>query len=67
MLYEDKQVIEAFRIFSNLAVKGQGQKDDMRLYFGDDAIRGLVEQVETTEKHIIKSDKKYNNRHRIND
>jgi len=43
MKYEEKQVIEAFKIFSQLAAKGQGEKEDMRHYFTDDAVRGLVE------------------------
>ncbi len=44
MLYEQKQVIEAFKIYSTLAINGKAHKDDFRLYLADDSIRGLVDQ-----------------------
>lgn len=44
MLYEQEQVIQAFKIYSTLAINGKGYKDDLRLYIADDAIRGLINQ-----------------------
>lgn len=44
MLYEQKQVIEAFKIYSDLAMNGKAEKEDLRLYIADDYIRGLVNQ-----------------------
>ena len=44
MIYEQEQVIQAFKIYSTLAINGKGYKDDLRLYIADDTIRGLVNQ-----------------------
>jgi hypothetical protein len=44
MLYEQGQVLQAFKIYSTLAVNGKAYKDDFRLYLADDLIRGLVDQ-----------------------
>lgn len=44
MIYEQEQVTGAFKLFASLAVKGYGDKDELRLYLADDAVRGLVEQ-----------------------
>lgn len=44
MLYEQEQIIQAFKIYSLLAIKGKANKDDIRLYLADDYIRGLVDQ-----------------------
>ncbi|MEJ8552628.1 DUF6063 family protein [Tepidibacter sp. Z1-5] len=44
MIYNQEQVIQAFKIYSKLAVNGYGDTDELRLYLADDAIRGLVEQ-----------------------
>ncbi len=44
MLYEQDQVMQAFKIYSILAINGKGNKDDLRLYIADDSIRGLVDQ-----------------------
>ena len=44
MLYEQEKVIQAFKIYSTLAIEGKGYKDDLRLYIADDSIRGLVNQ-----------------------
>lgn len=44
MLYEQEQVIQAFRIYSSLAINGKGYKEDLRLYLADDIIKGLVNQ-----------------------
>lgn len=44
MLYEQEQVIQAFKIYSTLAINGKAYRDDFRLYLADDYIRGLVNQ-----------------------
>ena len=44
MLYEQEQVIQAFKIYSTLAINGKAFKEDLRLYLADDSIRGLVDQ-----------------------
>lgn len=44
MLYENSQVIKAFKIYSKLAVDGIVEKDEFRIYIVDDTIRGLVDQ-----------------------
>ncbi len=36
--------MQAFKIYSSLAIDGKGYKDDLRLYIADDTIRGLVNQ-----------------------
>lgn len=43
MLYDERQVTAAFRLYASLAVKGYGDKEALRLYLADDVIRGLVE------------------------
>lgn len=42
-LYNQEKVKEAFRIYSVLTVKGYAEQDDLRPYFVDDAVRGLVD------------------------
>ena len=44
MIYEQEQVVQAFKIYSTLAINGKANKDDLRLYIADDTIRGLVNQ-----------------------
>jgi hypothetical protein len=44
MLYEERQVRDAFRLYTALAVKGYGDKEALRLYLADDVVRGLVEE-----------------------
>jgi len=44
MLYEQEQIIQAFRLFAKLSMAGKGSEDELRLYFSDDQIRGLVDQ-----------------------
>jgi hypothetical protein len=44
LLYEEQQVIKAFKIYSDLAANGMGEKDELRQYLMDDKVRGLVEQ-----------------------
>lgn len=44
MTYEQEQVIQAFKMYSTLAINGKAYKDDLRLYIADDTIRGLVNQ-----------------------
>lgn len=44
MIYEQEQVIQAFKIYASLAISGKGQKDNFRLYLADDHIRGLVDR-----------------------
>lgn len=44
MLYEQEQVIQAFKIYSTLAINGKAYKDDFRLYLADDYIRGLTDR-----------------------
>lgn len=44
MIYEQTKVMEAFKIYSNLAVKGSVYKEDFRLYLVDDSVRGLVDE-----------------------
>lgn len=44
MIYEQEQIIQAFKIYSTLAINGKAYKDDLRLYIADDTIRGLVNQ-----------------------
>ncbi len=42
MLYRQEEILEAFKIYSTLAIDGKAYKDDIRLYIADDSIRGLV-------------------------
>lgn len=44
MAYEEEQIMKAFRIYSILAAKGVGEKDELRSYLVDDRIRGLVDR-----------------------
>lgn len=44
MLYEQQQVMGAFRLYATLAAKGHGDKEEMRLYLADDVVRGLVNE-----------------------
>ena len=43
MIYEQEQIIQPFKIYSTLAIDGKVYKEDVRLYFADDSIRGLVD------------------------
>lgn len=42
--YSNEQVIQSFKLYSTLAMKGYGEKEDLRLYMSDDVIRGIVDQ-----------------------
>ncbi|HDK7156407.1 TPA: non-ribosomal peptide synthetase module [Clostridium botulinum] len=42
--YNNEQVIQAFKVYSILSMKGYGEKEELRLYISDDMIRGLVDQ-----------------------
>lgn len=42
--YSNEQVMQSFKLYSVLAMKGYGEKEELRLYMADDIIRGLVEQ-----------------------
>lgn len=44
MLYDERQVMEAFRLYATLAVKGYSDKEALRIYLADDVVRGLVEE-----------------------
>lgn len=44
MMYHHEQVIQAFNLYSKLSIQGYGEKDELRLYLADDAVRGLVDQ-----------------------
>ncbi|MEN6328304.1 MAG: DUF6063 family protein [Syntrophomonas sp.] len=44
MLYEPEQVMGAFKLYACLAVKGCGDREQLRLYLADDVVRGLVDQ-----------------------
>lgn len=44
MLYEQEQIMQAFRLFAKLSRDGKGSEEELRLYFSDDQIRGLVDQ-----------------------
>lgn len=39
MLYDERQVVEAFRLYARLALKGYGDKETLRLYLADDVVR----------------------------
>jgi hypothetical protein len=43
MIYDERQVREAFKLYASLALKGYGDKEELRLYLADDSVRGLVE------------------------
>ncbi|MBB5172364.1 DUF6063 family protein [Texcoconibacillus texcoconensis] len=43
MRYDQEQVTQAFAIFSRLAAHGETHEDDLRTYFGDDAVRGVLD------------------------
>jgi hypothetical protein len=42
--YNNEQVIQAFKLYSILSMKGYGEKEELRLYIADEMIRGLVDQ-----------------------
>ncbi len=44
MYYDEQQIMKAFKIYSQLAAAGSGEKADLREYFVDDQIRGLVDR-----------------------
>lgn len=44
MFYRPEQVREAFKIYIRLAERGCGEREDMRLYFADEEVRGLVDE-----------------------
>ncbi|NLL20042.1 MAG: non-ribosomal peptide synthetase module, partial [Clostridia bacterium] len=44
MMYTQEQVLQAFSIFSLLARQGYVDKDEVRWYLADDALRGLVDR-----------------------
>ncbi|MDP4142992.1 MAG: DUF6063 family protein [Bacillota bacterium] len=44
MNYSNEQVMQAFKLYSSLSIKGYGEKEEMRLYLADEIIRGLVDQ-----------------------
>lgn len=44
MQYEEQLIIQAFKIYSSLAAKGIGEKDEIRQYLVDDRVRGLVDR-----------------------
>jgi hypothetical protein len=44
ILYNNEQVIQAFKLYSILSMKGYGEKEELRLYLADELVRGLVDQ-----------------------
>ncbi|ADL53313.1 DUF6063 family protein [Clostridium cellulovorans] len=44
ILYNNEQVMQAFKLYSILSMQGYGSKEDLRLYISDEMIRGLVDQ-----------------------
>lgn len=44
IVYNNDQVVQAFKIYSTLAMSTYGNKEELRLYLADDQIRGLVDQ-----------------------
>lgn len=42
--YNNEQVVQAFKLYSTLAMNSYGDKESLRLYMADDQIRGLVDQ-----------------------
>jgi hypothetical protein len=44
ILYNNEQVVQAFKLYSMLSLKGYGEKEELRLYMADEMIRGLVDQ-----------------------
>lgn len=52
-MYDNEQVLAAFRIYSQLSRDGQGDTESMRQYVGNDVIRGLVEQFAREVECIV--------------
>ncbi|EFM09405.1 hypothetical protein PaecuDRAFT_3942 [Paenibacillus curdlanolyticus YK9] len=44
MLYNDDKVMQAFRIYTQLAMTGSAEKEVQKAYMVDDQVRGLVDQ-----------------------
>lgn len=44
ILYNNDQVMQAFKLYSILSIQGYGDKEELHLYISDDKIRGLVDQ-----------------------
>ena len=44
VFYSNEQVMQAFRLYSVLAMQGYGEKEQLHLYMSDDSIRSLVDQ-----------------------
>lgn len=42
--YNNEQVVQAFKLYSVLSMKGYGEKEELHLYMADEMIRGLVDQ-----------------------
>lgn len=53
MVYNNEQVMQAFKLFSTLSLKGYGEKEELRLYMADEVIRGLVDQFAKEAECII--------------
>lgn len=53
MNYENEQVMQAFKLFSTLSLKGYGEKEELRLYMADEIIRGLVDQFAKEEECTV--------------
>lgn len=49
MVYDNEQVMQAFKLFSTLSIKGYGLKEELHLYMADEIIRGLVDQFAKEE------------------
>lgn len=44
ILYNNEQVMQAFKLYSILSLKGYGEKEELHMYMADDMVRGLVDQ-----------------------
>lgn len=53
MIYDEQEVLRAFKMYSKLAINGLGIKDDFRLYIVDNKIRGLVNQFADEMQCVI--------------
>ncbi|OFI06012.1 hypothetical protein CLOACE_13930 [Clostridium acetireducens DSM 10703] len=42
--YSNEQVIQAFKLYSKLSIRGYGEREELCLYAADENIRGLVDQ-----------------------
>ena len=55
MIYNNDQVMSAFKLYLILSTSGYARKDELRVYIADDTVRAIVEQFakEQYESYLL--------------